>query len=83
MGVLAQVENGDKHFENRNFMQPMRKVRVLIFSPFGILGVRRGDSFVLFLLPSGSQIVPSVFLTTPQVLSHIVWLCFNFHVYKL
>jgi hypothetical protein len=80
MGVLAQVENGGKIFENRNFMQPMTKLRVLNFFPFGFWGSRGGDSFVLCLFPSSSQIVPSVFLTTPQFLSHIVWLCFNFHV---
>jgi hypothetical protein len=66
-------------FGNRNFMQPMRKLRVPYFFPFGFWG---GGILLFFVCSHRSQSVASVFLTTPQfVLSLIVWLCFNFHVH--
>jgi hypothetical protein len=50
MGVLAQVENGDKHCENRNFMQPMRKLRVLFFALLGS-GREEGGFICSFFAP--------------------------------
>jgi hypothetical protein len=58
MGVLVQVENGDKPFwGNRNLMQPMRGLQGLSFLVLNWGGGGEGEFFVYFC----SQCVLSIF----------------------
>ncbi len=68
-------------FGNRNFMQPMRKFRVLNFFSW-VLG--RGYSFVLCLFPSFPKCCFSVPNNTSIFLSHIVgFVSTSMYIYKL
>jgi hypothetical protein len=82
-----------KKFGKKNFMQLMKKLKGLIFFPFGGK-VRWGDQGLFALMfstvfPStqGVSQVPNVFLKTfpitPPFLFHIVLPWFNFNVYNL
>jgi len=67
-------------FENRNFMQPMTKLRVLNFFPFWVMGVQEGG-FICCLSVRIKFSNCSFSIPNNNFLPHIVWLCFNFHVY--
>jgi hypothetical protein len=79
------------HFGNRNFLEANEKAVGLRFFLLGFW--RKGAIFclvvcsqsLLIVFPSVSQSVPqfSIYSLRLHILSHIVSLWFNFHVYKL